>query len=60
MSRWLLINTVDQSPSVRGRVVKLGFGDDEWNHMFHGKIGSSGSLDDGRDDGFIGIGERVE
>ena len=28
--------------------------------MFHGKIGSSGGLDDGRDDGFIGIGERVE
>ena len=28
--------------------------------MFHGKVGSSGGLDDGRDDGFIGIGERVE
>ena len=28
--------------------------------MFHGEVGGSGGLNDGRDDGFIGIGERVE
>ena len=60
MSRWLLVKTIDQSPSVRSRVAKLGFSDDKWNHMFHGKIGGSGGLDDGRDNGFIGIRERVE
>ena len=41
-------------------MAELGFGDNKRNHMFHGKIGSSGGLNDGRDDGFIGIGERVE
>ena len=28
--------------------------------MFHGEVGSSGGLDNGRDNRFIGIGERVE
>ena len=60
MSRWLLVKTIDQSPSMRSRVAELGFSDNEWNHMFHGKVGGSSGLDDGRDDGFIGIGERVE
>ena len=60
MSRWLLVETIDQSPSVRSRVAKLGFSDNKWNHMFHGEVGGSGGLDDGRDDRFIGIGERVE
>ena len=60
MSRWLLIKTIDQSPSMRSRVAELGFSDNKWNHVFHGKIGSSGGLNDGRDNRFIGIGERVE
>ena len=60
MSRRLLIKTIDQSPSVRSRVAKLGFSDDKWNHMFHSKVGGGGSLNDGRDDRFVGIGERVE
>ena len=60
MSKWLLIKTIDQSPSMRSRVAKLGFSDNEWNHVFHGEVGGSGCLNDGRDDGFIGIGERVE
>ena len=55
-----MIKTIDQSPSVRSRVAKLGFGDDKWNHVFHGEVGGSGGLDDGRDDRFVGIGERVE
>ena len=55
-----MIKTIDQSPSMRSRVAELGFGDNKWNHVFHGKIGGSGGLDDGRDDRFIGIGERVE
>ena len=45
---------------MRSRVAKLRFGDNKWNHVFHGKVGSSGGLNDGRDDGFIGIGERIE
>ena len=60
MSRRLLVKTIDQSPSMRSRVAKLGFSDNEWNHVFHGEVGGSGGLDDGRDDRFIGIGERVE
>ena len=60
MSRRLLINTIDQSPSMRSRVAELGFGDNKWNHMFHGEIGGSSGLNDGRDDRFIGIEERVE
>ena len=28
--------------------------------MFHCEVGSSGSLDDGRDDRFIGMWERIE
>ena len=55
-----MIKTIDQSPSMRSRVAELGFGDDKWDHMFHGKIGSGSSLNDSRDDRFIGIGERVE
>ena len=45
---------------MRSRVAKLGFGDNKWNHMFHGEVGGSGGLNNGRDDRFIGIGERVE
>ena len=41
-------------------MAKLGFSDNEWNHMFHSKVGGSGGLNDGRDDRFIRIGERVE
>ena len=51
---------IDQSPSVRSRMAKLRFSDNEWNHVFHGEVGGSGGLDDGRDDRFVGIGERVE
>ena len=60
MSRQLLVKMIDQSPSMRSRVAKLEFGDNKWNHMFHGEVGGSGGLNDGRDDRFIGIGERVE
>ena len=60
MSKWLLIKTIDQSPSMRSRVAKLGFSDNEWNHVFHGKVGGGSGLNDGGDDRFIGIGERVE
>ena len=40
--------------------MKLGFGDNKWNHVFHGKISGSGGLDDGRDDSFIGMRKRVK
>ena len=60
MSRWLLVKMIDQSPSVRSRMMKLGFGDDKWNHMFHGKVDGSSGLNDGRDNRFIGVRERVE
>ena len=60
MSRWLLIKTIDQSPSVRSRVAKLGFSNDKWNHMFHGEVCGGSSLNDGRDDRFIGVRERIE
>ena len=60
MSGWLLVKTIDQSPSMRSRMTKLGFGDNEWNHVFHGKIGGSSGLNDGRDDSFIRMRERVE
>ena len=60
MSRWLLVKTIDQSSSVRSRVMKLGFSNNKWNHVFHSEVGSSGGLDDGRDDSFIGMRERIE
>ena len=60
MSRWLLVKTIDKSPSVRGRVPELGISDYKWNHMFHGEVDGSGGLNDGRDDSFIGMGERIE
>ena len=41
-------------------MTELRFGDNKWNHVFHCEVGSSGSLDDGRDDRFIGMWERVE
>ena len=55
-----MIKTIDQGPSVRSRVAKLGFSDNKWNHMFHGEVGGGSGLNDSRDDRFIGIGERVE
>ena len=51
---------IDQSPSMRSRMAKLGFRDDKRNHMFHGKVDGSSGLDDGRDNRFIGMKERVE
>ena len=45
---------------MRSRMTKLGFSDNEWNHMFHSKVDISGGLDNGRDDRFIGMWERVE
>ena len=41
-------------------MAKLEFGNDKWNHMFHGEVCGSGGLNDDRDDGFIGVRERVE